>query len=190
MLLQLLTFSRKIGVSKLSARPRALIHLVTWDTNAGPLSLSKDPGTQTGVAGVALFLLVMPLATWAAVSLLAGYTFLSHPDNVSASTKRCLKLPGILGMTLKSASLSQNMFLWSEWALSGDLLMWGLVLGCLCADGAGLNSPDWLYVSFQKLPWSQLTSFKGLCFPTEFQDESPWWLDKLQLGERSTAHFH
>lgn len=74
--------------------------------------------------------------------LLAGNTFLSHPDNVSPSTKRCLKLPGILGMTVKSASLPQNMFLWSEWALSGGLLTWGLVLGCLCADGAGHNSPD------------------------------------------------
>ena len=92
---------------------------------------------------LAFFSFINALASTAAISVLVGNSS-SYLGNMSTSTKRYLKLPGTLSMTVKlicqlSLGMSLDILNGLMWGLLG---VGGLVLGCLCADGAGLNSPD------------------------------------------------
>ena len=74
---------------KVQNMPRALIiPLVTWDTKAGPLSLSRDPtGPNLGISSFS-----SASATSAVISVLVGNASI-HLKNMSTSTRRYLKLP-------------------------------------------------------------------------------------------------
>lgn len=67
------------GISRLSARSVLCPgHSLTRDTNAGPLSICRDPGSPN--SGIISF--SNALATPAAVSVLSGNAS-THPENMS-----------------------------------------------------------------------------------------------------------
>lgn len=90
--LDLYTFPNNWGLQmecKVQNRPRALvIPLVTWDTKAGPLSLSRDPTSPN--LGISSF--SNASATSAAISVVVGNASI-YLRNMSTSTRRYLKFP-------------------------------------------------------------------------------------------------
>ena len=181
-----LSFSPTIGAPRMSARSIIWTPylFITWDTNSGPLLLCRDPGSQN--LGI-IFLYY--LATLAAVSGLVENAS-THPENISTSTKKYLKLPDALAMTVTSAFQSFPGYVWLVWwALSGGgggVWCWSC---SLCRWGTSQPS-DWWYFSHLELPWSQLMSYIELPSHNEFLYKPPWKLDKLKFEERSITHVH
>lgn len=180
--LHLSTFSDNWGLWaewKVHFMPRTLVTpLFTWDTNAGSSLLCRDPGNPN----LKIIIFSNTLATSDAVSVLAENASV-HLENVCTRTKGYLNFPSSPDRQgNQSSNFGQDIALWFQWALSGGL--WGgWFWGCSLYRWCRSQLSHWLNFSCQKLPWPQVTNYIGIPTWTEFLDEPPRWLDKLQLGK-------
>ena len=108
------------------------------------------------------------------------------------STKRYLTLTGTLSMQRNQSQSSPGYvplvwmgLTWEPLGLGGSWC-WG----CLLCRWGMSQLPDWLYFSCKELPRPQLISYSEHPSNSKLLDEPPWWLDKLQFGERSIAYIH
>ena len=155
--MDLSTFPNDWGLQaecKVLFMPRVLvIPFVTWDMNTEAFSVCRDLGSPN----LDIISLSNNLATLAAISVLVGNTS-THPENISTSTRRYLKLPN------QSSCLSQDMSLESDGSYveaSGV----SNVRAVHCTDGARLNFLiDYTFHvrSYQDLNWTIIQGFLPL----------------------------